>query len=65
MSIVDRIRSMIGLGSATRNLGDATKRRAIREDDDVRKETHGDLGQTTSNVRSFSRDLDQRAREVG
>lgn len=65
MSILDRVRSMIGLGHSTGNLSDATMRRAIRKDDSARLELHGDISQTTKNVRSFSSDLDQRAREVG
>lgn len=65
MSILDRVRSMIGLGHSTGNLSDATMRRAIRKDDSARLATHGDLAQTTKNVRAFSTDLDQRAKEVG
>lgn len=56
---------MVGLGESTGNLGDATKRRAIRQDDDARVELHGDIHETTSNVRAFSKELDQRAKKVG
>lgn len=65
MNILDRIRSMIGLGHSTGNLSDATMRRAIRKDDSARSELHGDVAQTTENVVAFSKELDQKARKVG
>jgi hypothetical protein len=65
MNIIDRIRSMVGLGSATGNLSDATMRRSIRTDDTARSDLHGDIGTTTENVVSFSKELDAKARSVG
>lgn len=65
MNFIDRIRSMIGLGAATENLGDATKRRSIRNDDSARADLHGDMDATTKNVQAFSKTLDQEARKIG
>jgi hypothetical protein len=65
MNFLSRIRAMMGLGSATDNLGEATRRRSIRQDDAARAELHGDIDKTTSNVTAFSAELDRRARKIG
>jgi hypothetical protein len=65
MNIIDRLRSMMGLGSSTEQLGEATMRRSIVTDDGARTATHGDLSKTTENVVSFSKELDAKARSVG
>lgn len=65
MNILDRIRSMIGVGAASENLSDAVRRREIGQQDQSRHDRHGDLDTTTLNATAFAHELDSRAKKIG
>lgn len=62
--IIERFRAFVGLGQATRNLSDATRRRSISDDDDVRLAVHGDIPKASETARKFAAKLEKLAKSI-